>query len=139
MEIAEKKIKIRDLVQAYEDNEDIDGSITGYGGQLDIRPPYQRSFVYNAKQRAEVINTVMKGFPLNIMYWVKKKDGNFEILDGQQRTISICQFYNRDFSIVDTDGNAKTFNNLSPTKKEKFLDYGHTCRKPPSVPIWRTV
>lgn len=123
MEITEKKIKIRDLVKAYEDNEDVDGSVTGYGGQLDIRPPYQRSFVYNAQQRTEVINTVMKGFPLNIMYWVKKKDGNYEILDGQQRTISICQFFNKDFSIIDSDGHAKTFNNLSPAKKDKFLDY----------------
>ncbi|MBP5435633.1 DUF262 domain-containing protein, partial [bacterium] len=61
-----------------------------------IRPKYQREFVYKDNQRDEVIRTVMKGLPLNVIYWckVKKADGSdgFEVLDGQQRTISLCEY-----------------------------------------------
>ena len=105
MNIELKEIKIRDLTTGYEDNQD-DGVI-GYGGKLDIRPPYQREFIYKDKQRDAVIDTVTKKFPLNVMYWAVRKDGEFEIIDGQQRTISICQYVNNDFSI-----NGLAFHNL---------------------------
>jgi uncharacterized protein with ParB-like and HNH nuclease domain len=61
---------------------------------LNIRPKYQREFVYDDKKREAVVNSVRKDFPLNVMYRMKNEDGTFEILDGQQRTISICQFVN---------------------------------------------
>ena len=64
----------------------------GYGGQLDIRPPYQREFIYKDKQRDAVIETVSKDFPLNVMYWAVRDEGGYEVIDGQQRTISICQY-----------------------------------------------
>ena len=99
MDIKLKEISIRDLSNAYEDN--LEGGVIGYGGKLDIRPPYQREFVYKDKQRDAVINTVTKNFPLNVMYWAVRKDGNFEIIDGQQRTISICQYLNGDYSYKD--------------------------------------
>ena len=76
-------------------------------------------FVYNGKQRDEVINTVRNGFPLNVMYWVKSDDGNYELLDGQQRTLSICQYVNGDFSI-----NSKYFHNLTQTEKDQILVIG---------------
>ena len=116
MNIELKEIKIRDLTTGYEDNQD-DGVI-GYGGKLDIRPPYQREFIYKDKQRDAVIDTVTKKFPLNVMYWAVRKDGEFEIIDGQQRTISICQYVNNDFSI-----NGLAFHNLPKDKQEELLDY----------------
>lgn len=116
MNIELKKIKIRDLTIGYEDNQE-DGVI-GYGGKLDIRPPYQREFVYKDKQRDKVIDTVTKKFPLNVMYWAVREDGEFEIIDGQQRTISICQYVNNDFSI-----NGLAFHNLPKDKQEEILDY----------------
>ena len=64
----------------------------GYDGRLNIRPKYQREFVYKDKQRDAVIETVRKNFPLNVMYWVKNEDNTYEVLDGQQRTISICEY-----------------------------------------------
>lgn len=116
MNIELKNIKIKDIVEGYEDKGE--EGVVAYGGKLDVRPPYQREFIYKDKQRDEVINTINKGFPLNIMYWVCKDDGTFEILDGQQRTISICEYVQGNFSI-----NYKYFHNLLDDEKEKILNY----------------
>ena len=88
MKIDLKEITVRELVEGYSD--DGEGGVVGYGGKLDIRPPYQREFVYKAAQRDAVIDTIQNGFPLNVMYWAVRDDGTFEIIDGQQRTISVC-------------------------------------------------
>ena len=116
MNIELKEITVRDLTTGYKDNAE-DGVI-GYQGKLDIRPPYQREFVYGDKERNAVINTVQKDFPLNVMYWAVREDGNFEIIDGQQRTISLCQYVNNDFSI-----NGLAFHNLPKDKQEQILEY----------------
>lgn len=119
MKIEQHTIQVKDLVKDYVDNQD--EGVVGYGGKLDIRPAFQREFVYNAKQRKAVIDSILKGFPLNVMYWVKHGD-RFEVLDGQQRTISICSYVTGDFSFV-IDGNDMYFHNLSQEKQNKILDY----------------
>ena len=86
MEIELHKITIRQLTDGYEDKNE--SGVTAFGGKLDVRPPYQREFVYKEKQRDAVIDTVVNGFPLNVMYWATRDDGTYEIIDGQQRTIS---------------------------------------------------
>lgn len=116
MEVKLKEITVRDLVKDYKN--DPNGGVTGYGGLLDIRPPYQREFVYNDKQREAVIDTVRKGFPLNVMYWAVRDDGTYEIIDGQQRTISICQYVNGDFSYQ-----GLAFHNLQDDQQEQILSY----------------
>jgi len=116
MKIELKEITICELAEEYNDNDE--GGVVGFGGKLDIRPPYQREFIYKEKERNAVIDTVTKGFPLNVMYWAVRADGNFEIIDGQQRTISICQYVNGDFSV---DGLA--IHNLPKDKKEQILNY----------------
>ena len=116
MKIDPQEITVRDLVDGYHDNGD-DG-VVGYGGKLDIRPPYQRAFVYDGKQREAVIDTVISGFPLNVMYWSVRDDGTYEIIDGQQRTISIAQYVNRVFSFK-----SKFFQNLPKDKQEAVMDY----------------
>ena len=116
MKIELTTITVAQLAEKYKD--DREGGVVGYGGKLDIRPPYQREFVYKDKQRASVISTVMKGFPLNVMYWAVRSDGTFEIIDGQQRTISICQYLNGDFSFENL-----YIHNLLPDQKKKILDY----------------
>lgn len=120
MKIELHKIKIAEVVQDYKDS--AEEGVTAFGGKLDIRPKYQREFVYSGKQRDEVIRTVKNGFPLNVMYWVKKEDGNFEVLDGQQRTISIAQFVNGDFSI-EFNGRTAMFHNLTKEEQEQILNY----------------
>lgn len=120
MKITEIKIPIRELVKNYSD--DGDGGVYGYDNKLTIRPSFQREFVYKEKQRNAVIETVMKGFPLNIMYWSKVDDNHFEMLDGQQRTISIGQFVNGDFPIL-IRGNYKFFRNLTLIEMDEIWDY----------------
>ena len=96
MKIQLTQIKIKDLFQGYQDNQE-DG-VFAYGGKLIVNPPYQRNFVYGEKQRNAVIDTVKKGFPLNTIYWVKGENDTYELLDGRQRIQSICQYLNGDFS-----------------------------------------
>lgn len=120
MKIDLHKIKISEVVKDYKDS--AEEGVSAFGGKLDIRPKYQREFVYSGKQRDEVIRTVKNGFPLNVMYWVKKEDGNFEVLDGQQRTISIAQYVNGDFSI-EFNGRTAMFHNLTKEEQEQILNY----------------
>lgn len=120
MKIQLHKIKVREVVENYRDN--AEEGVVGYGGKLDIRPKYQREFVYKDKQRDAVIETVKNGFPLNVMYWVVREDGNYEVLDGQQRTISLAQYVNGDFS-MNFDGRLAMFHNLTAEEKNQILDY----------------
>ena len=116
MKIELNKILIRDVVEGYEDS--AEEGVVAYDGKLDIRPKYQREFVYDGKQRDAVLETIKQGFPLNVMYWMVKDDGYYEMLDGQQRTISIGQYVTGDFSIND-----RYFDNLTPEEQNQILDY----------------
>lgn len=116
MDITLKELTIRELVEGYEDNNE--GGVKGYGNKLNIRPPYQREFVYKDKQRDAVINTLTRDFPLNVMYWAVCADGTYEVIDGQQRTISICQYVEGDFAF-----NERYFHNLQSDEQEQILNY----------------
>ena len=116
MEIKLNEIPVRDVVEGYLDSSE--NGVTGYSGRLNIRPAYQREFIYKDKQRDEVIRTVQKNFPLNVMYWVLGDDGRYEVLDGQQRTISVCQYVNDDYSL-----DHRNFGNLTQTERDQILDY----------------
>lgn len=116
MDIILNNITVRELVDGYENNQE--AGVVGFGGKLNIRPAYQRNFVYQDKQRNAVIETVRKYFPLNTMYWVDNGDDSFEVLDGQQRTISICEYVKGSFSL-----DYQYFHNLTEHEKEQILDY----------------
>ena len=116
MKIELKEITVRELTDGYKNNDE--EGVVGYGGKLDIRPPYQREFIYKDKQRDAVIDTITKNFPLNVMYWAVREDGNFEVIDGQQRTISICQYVSGEFSFKD-----RYFHNLQKDEQEQILNY----------------
>ena len=116
MTIELQEITVRELTTGFVNNQE--SGIRGYGGKLDIRPPYQREFVYSDKQRNAVIDTVRKGFPLTVMYWAVREDGNYEIIDGQQRTLSICQFIAGHFAV-----DMRYFHNLQPDEQEQILNY----------------
>ncbi len=120
MKINLEEKKIRELVDGYEDS--AENGVVGYHGKLNIRPAFQREFVYKEKDRNAVIDTVLKGFPLNVMYWCDDGSGNYELLDGQQRTVSICQYYNNEFSVL-WNGTQKIFGGLPKDKQNEFLDY----------------
>lgn len=116
MKIELHEITVREISRNYTDN--AEEGVIGYGGKLNIRPPYQREFIYGDEKRNAVIETIIKGFPLNVMYWVKNSEDDFEVLDGQQRTISFCRYVNGEFSL-----NNRAFHNLTETEKEKILNY----------------
>ena len=116
MKIELKEISVRELTNGYQDNEE--NGVVGFGGKVDIRPPYQREFIYKDKQREAVINTITKDFPLNVMYWAVRENGDYEVIDGQQRTISISQFVEGDFAY-----NNRYFHNLQQDEKEQILNY----------------
>ena len=111
MDIKLREITIREVTDGYVDS--AENGVIGYRGKLNIRPAFQREFIYNEKERNAVIDTVVKGFPLNVMYWCDNGEGEYELLDGQQRTISICQYVNNDFSI-----NNRAFGNLTETDQK---------------------
>jgi hypothetical protein len=115
MKIELHEITIRDIVKDYVDNQE--EGILGYDKKLNIRPKYQREFVYKDKQRDAVIETIQKKFPLNVMYWVKNEK-NYEVLDGQQRTISFCQYINGEYTI-----NSRAWHNLTDDEQEDILNY----------------
>lgn len=116
MKIELKEITVKELTIGYQDNDE--AGVVGYGGKLDIRPPYQREFIYKDKQRDAVIDTVTKNFPLNVMYWAVRDDGNYEVIDGQQRTISLCQYVQGDFAFKNC-----YFHNLQKDEQEQILNY----------------
>lgn len=116
MKIELHKIPVRKVIDGYKDSNE--EGVVAYGGKLDIRPKYQREFVYDGKQRDAVLETIKQSFPLNVMYWMVKEDGSYEMLDGQQRTISIGQYVNGDFSIDD-----RFFHNLTAEEQKQILDY----------------
>lgn len=116
MKITKTTITIRDLFENYSDKGE--EGVVGYNNRLQIRPSFQREYCYKPDQRDAVIRTVRRGLPLNIMYWSKTGDDTYEVLDGQQRTISICQYLNKDFSL-----NHQFFHNLTKEEQDQILDY----------------
>lgn len=116
MKIDLHRVTVREIVRDYKDSAEL--GVTAFGGKLDVRPKYQREFVYDDKHRKEVIRSINKNFPLNVMYWVVSAEDKFEVLDGQQRTISIGQYVNGDFSLDE-----RYFHNLTMEEQEQILNY----------------
>lgn len=115
MEITYKQITIREIVEGFKED---DNGVIGYNGKLCIRPIYQREFVYDDRKRNNVMNSVINNYPLGIFYWSVNDDGTYEMLDGQQRTLSFCKYCNGEFSI-----NSRAFHNLTESERNDILDY----------------
>ncbi|MGN0448784.1 MAG: HNH endonuclease family protein [Ruminococcus sp.] len=120
MNIDPVSIKVSDIFDGYVDNGD-DG-VFAYGGKLAVRPAYQREFVYDQEQEESVIHTVLNGFPLNVMYWVKVGDDSYEVLDGQQRTLSVMQYLKHKFQIT-MDGKNYYWDSLPDDKYNAIMNY----------------
>jgi len=120
MQTTVRKVKVKDLTARFEDRGE--EGVVGYNRELDIRPAYQREFVYTEKQQQAVIQSILEGFPLNTFYW-GKTSGGFELLDGQQRTMSICNYVEGKFSIPLNNHVSAQFNALSSDQREAILNY----------------
>ena len=131
MTITQIEVTVGEITRGYVNNDEL--GVRGYDGKLDIRPPYQREFIYSEKEQQAVINTVLHGYPLNVMYWVKRSDDAecpYEVMDGQQRTLSLCEYVDGKFSI-----DFKNFFNQPEDIQRKILDYPLTiyvCEGEPS-------
>jgi hypothetical protein len=127
MKTTQPIITIRDLVEGYKDSGE--NGVVAYGGRLNVRPAYQRAFVYDPEDRDKVMQSVYNQMPLNSMYWAVNLDESYEVIDGQQRLISICQFVTNDDGngnpiAIDFNGrNTQTFDGLSAEKQQEILDY----------------
>ena len=122
MTINEIKLKIKDLIKDYHEDEKT-SRVSAWGGKLDVRPEFQREFIYKDEQRDAVIKTILNNFPLNITYFVDRGDGSYEVLDGQQRIISICRYAQNAFSVDLPELNSINFPNLFEDYKNIFLNY----------------
>ena len=119
MTIKQIEVTVGEITQGYINNEE--QGVRGYNGMLDIRPPYQREFIYSEKEQKAVITTVLKGYPLSSMYWVKRSEDAecmYEVMDGQQRTVSLCEYVAGKFSY-----DFKNFFNQPEDIQKKILDY----------------
>ena len=119
MTIKQIEVTVRDIVRGYVNNDE--QGVRGFDGRLDIRPPYQREFIYSEKEQQAVITTVLNGYPLNVMYWVKRSDDAecpYEVMDGQQRTLSLCEYVDGKFAY-----DFKNFFNQPEDVQEKILNY----------------
>lgn len=119
MEIIKKEISIRDLVHEYTNDEEL--GVYAFDNKLNIRPPYQREMVYNMDQQVAVIRSIMNNYPLNTMYWADNGDGTYSMIDGQQRSLSICRFCEGDYSFEDKY--IHQFKRIFPEKYEAFMNY----------------
>ena len=117
MKIELHRITVRELVEGYVNSEE--EGVVAYGGRLDVRPKYQREFIYTVEQQQAVVDTVTKGYPLNVMYWAVRGDGTYEVIDGQQRTLSVCEYVFGKFAYM-----FRYFGNLTKGEQDAILDYG---------------
>ena len=119
MTIKQIEVTVGEITRGYVNNDEL--GVRGYGGRLDIRPPYQREFIYNEREQQAVITTVLHGYPLNVMYWVRRGDDAecpYEVMDGQQRTLSLCEYVDGKFS-----HEFKNFFNQPEDIRRRILDY----------------
>ena len=119
MTIKQIEVTVGQITDGYVNNDE--QGVRGYGGLLDIRPPYQREFIYNDKEQQAVITTVLNGYPLNVMYWVRRADDAdcpYEVMDGQQRTLALCEYVAGKFAY-----DYKNFFNQPEDIRRRILDY----------------
>lgn len=132
MRVEQRSVTVGEVYEGYV-NDDEEG-VSGYDGRLDIRPRYQREFVYGPEKRNAVIHTVLNELPLNVMYWAKtgnapREGAEWEVLDGQQRTLSLMEYVDGSFS-VPVGGHDMTFFNLPSDLQERITSYEllvYTC------------
>ena len=120
MKISLHSIRVKDVFNGFKD--DGEDGVFAYGEKLTIRPPYQREFVYDLKKQENVLHTIIKGFPLNTMYWVKNGEDSYEILDGQQRTLSVMYFLKHKLQIT-IDKKAYYDDSLPDNMHDKLMNY----------------
>jgi len=116
-------ITVQDICEGFVYNELEGKGLFGLAGKLTIQPEYQRNYIYaDGKKDVAVINSLLKGYPLGLIYFVKVSDNEFEILDGQQRITSFGRYVTNKFAVKDENGMEQYFDGIAADKKTKILD-----------------
>lgn len=116
-------IKIKDICEGFVYN-DLEGKgLFGLSGKLTIQPEYQRNYIYaDGKKDVAVIESILKGYPLGLIYFVKVDDNKFEVLDGQQRITSFGRYVTNKFAVKDENGMEQYFDGIAKDKMQKILE-----------------
>ena len=115
-------ITVEALCKGFNYNEFEGKGLFGLSGKLVIQPEYQRNYIYqDGKKDVAVIDSLLKGYPLGLIYFNKTQDGNYEVLDGQQRITSIGRYVTEKFSIIDENDMPQYFSSLPNELQTKIL------------------
>lgn len=115
-------ITIRDIIDGFEYNELEGKGLFGWGGKLTIQPEYQRNYIYaDGKRDVAVIDSILKGYPIGVLYFNQTSDDSYEVLDGQQRITSIGRFVAGKFAVRDANGHEQYFSGMSQSQQETIL------------------
>ena len=118
-----KTYTVEEICNGFVYNELEGKGLFGLAGKLTIQPEYQRNYIYaDGKKDVAVIDSMLKGYPLGLIYFNKVSDDNLEVLDGQQRITSFGRFIQDKFAIKDANGMHQYFNGLAEDKKKKILN-----------------
>ena len=115
-------VTVEDICKGFQYSELECKGLFGWGGQLVIQPEYQRNYIYaDGKRDVAVVDSLLKGYPIGLLYFVKTANGKYEVLDGQQRITSVGRFLTDKFAYPDPDGHERNFSSLSADKKALLL------------------
>ena len=116
---------VKNICEGFVYNELEGKGLFGLAGKLTIQPEYQRNYIYaldGGKREMAVIESVLKGYPIGLIYFNKANESNFEVLDGQQRITSLGRFVTDKFAIKDENGMEQYFGGMAKDKKDKILE-----------------
>ena len=119
------EITVKEICDGFVYSELEGKGLFGLSGKLTIQPEYQRNYIYaseGGKREVAVIESILKGYPIGLIYFNKVNDNNFEVLDGQQRITSIGRFVTNKFAIKDANGNEQLFGGFALDKRNKILN-----------------
>lgn len=119
------EITVKDICDGFVYSELEGKGLFGLSGKLTIQPEYQRNYIYSlngGKKEIDVIDSVLRGYPLGLIYFNKIDDNNFEVLDGQQRITSLGRFISNKFAVKDGNNLQQYYSGLAKDKKTKILD-----------------
>jgi len=117
-------ITVKDICEGFVYNELEGKGLFGLSGKLTIQPEYQRNYIYasdGGKKEIAVIESVLKGYPIGLIYFNKVAEDKFEVLDGQQRITSLGRFVTDKFAIFDQNGSPQYFSAMAADKRERIL------------------
>ena len=120
--LTEPFLTVADICDGFVYSELEGKGLFGWGGRLVIQPEYQRNYIYaDGKRDAAVVDSLLKGYPIGLIYFVKTEDGRYEVLDGQQRITSFGRFVRGKFPVLDADGMPHYFDGLNEDERNRIL------------------